>query len=78
MSFRKIGAAARVISISRAAGIARERRAHRVLLQQIAANQADVGLADLDERLPGGVVRRVRDVEAAVRHGRGGAGEGAA
>ena len=47
-------------------GSARAPRASR-LREQIAANQPDVRLADLDERLAGRVVRRPRDVEAAIR-----------
>ena len=67
MSFRKIGAAARVISSRRAAGNAKQRRPHLILSKQVAANQADVGLADFNEWPAGCVMRWMCDIETSVR-----------
>ena len=66
MSFRKIGAAAARHFNKVEDAVGHERAAHRVLLEQVAANQADVGLADFDKRLAGRVVRRSGNVKAAI------------
>ncbi len=47
-------------------GHLRQRRTHRVLRQQIPADQADIRLADLDERLARAVMRRPDDVQALI------------